>query len=160
MKLFQIAMFTMCLAAALSLASGCHNDEKTSSTPATKTGSTNMSAMNDKCMCGHALGSAPVYETYKGKTIAFCCKDCQAKFDKMTAAEKDKYVNSLPTAKVSMGAMNDKCPMSGMAVNKSAPTATYNGKTVGFCCGGCAAKFNALSDADKDKKIAAMTAAK
>jgi hypothetical protein len=56
----------------------------------------------------------------------------------------------------SMGVMpvNKTCPMSGEAVNGSSSTINYQGKTVGFCCDGCAGKFQKLSDADKAAKLA------
>ena len=59
-----------------------------------------------------------------------------------------------------MGAMNDKCPYSGEAVNKSAKTASYEGHTVGFCCDGCAGKWAKASDADKAKMWSKVAAAK
>lgn len=36
---------------------------------------------------------------------------------------------------------NKVCPVMGNAVNPKAPTVEYNGKTIGFCCAGCDAKF-------------------
>lgn len=46
-------------------------------------------------------------------------------------------------------ASNDACPFSGNAVNASVSTVSYQGKEIGFCCGGCAEKFAAMSDAEK-----------
>ena len=69
----------------------------------------------------------------------------------------NKETKAEPKSTASMGAMNDRCPLTGAAVNKSAPTANYHGKTVAFCCGGCAAKFDAMTDSEKDKKLAAMS---
>ena len=89
-----ITVGTMSMVLALS---ACHDKTKTTSSTTTTTTSTRMTAMNDKCMCGHALGDRPVYETYKGKTIAFCCADCKAKFDAMTMAQKDAYVAKYPS---------------------------------------------------------------
>ena len=58
----------------------------------------------------------------------------------------------------SMGFVNTKCPMKGEELGEDGwdrvQSVDYKGKKYGFCCGGCAKKFNALSDADKDKKIA------
>ncbi|HMN39844.1 MAG TPA: hypothetical protein PKE29_03300 [Phycisphaerales bacterium] len=50
---------------------------------------------------------------------------------------------------------NHACPISGKPVN-SKVTSTYGGKTVGFCCTMCKSKFDAMTDADKAAKIAAM----
>lgn len=36
---------------------------------------------------------------------------------------------------------NKVCPVMGNAVNPKTPTAEYKGKTIGFCCAGCDAKF-------------------
>ena len=61
---------------------------------------------------------------------------------------------------VRMGAVNDRCPISGMAVNPNTKTEAYKGDTVGFCCGMCQAKWDAMSPAEKDKFIAACKTAK
>jgi YHS domain-containing protein len=50
---------------------------------------------------------------------------------------------------------NTSCPFSGEPVN-TAYTSTYKDKTVGFCCPKCKAKFDAMSDSDKAKKVAMM----
>lgn len=47
-------------------------------------------------------------------------------------------------------AENDTCPVSGRAVAASAPTATHNGHTVGFCCGGCVGAFMAWDEQRKN----------
>jgi hypothetical protein len=70
---------------------------------------------------------------------------------------KTSSASATKTSTVSMGAMNDRCPLTKEPVNKNAPTATYQGKTVAFCCGGCAAKFNAMSDADKAATVASLS---
>src|SRR5436189_6105855 len=111
MKFLSFAVCT-CALTCMCLMSACHHNTTTSSQPAH---TASMGAVNDTCVCGHALGNSPVFETYKGKKIAFCCEDCKAKFDAKTPAEKDTYVSKLSSAKVSMGAMNDHCPLSGMA---------------------------------------------
>lgn len=36
---------------------------------------------------------------------------------------------------------NKVCPVMGNAVNAKSPTVEYKGKTIGFCCAGCDAKF-------------------
>jgi hypothetical protein len=53
-------------------------------------------------------------------------------------------------ADVSMGAVNDVCPMSGRPVDPNGPTVEYHGKTVGFCCGGCVSPWDKMSDAEKN----------
>lgn len=51
--------------------------------------------------------------------------------------------------------LNSKCPVSGKAVDSSIPTADFNGGKVGFCCPKCVTGWNAMSDADKQAKLAA-----
>ena len=53
------------------------------------------------------------------------------------------------TTKVSLGMMNDACPMSGRPVDSSSPSSTWNNSTVGFCCNGCKSRFDAMADNDK-----------
>ncbi len=57
-------------------------------------------------------------------------------------------------ADVSMGAVNDVCPMSGRQVDASGPTVEYGGKTVGFCCGGCVSPWDKMTAAEKDTFLA------
>jgi len=45
---------------------------------------------------------------------------------------------------------NTNCPVSGRAVSSSAPTSAHDGHTIGFCCGGCVAKFESWDDQRKD----------
>ncbi len=61
------------------------------------------------------------------------------------------------TSTVSMGAVNDTCPGSGKPVKASAGTATWRGKTIGFCCPNCVAPWNAMSGKDKDAFVAEQT---
>lgn len=49
--------------------------------------------------------------------------------------------------------MNTTCPYSGESVDP-AITSNYNGKTIGFCCNGCKAKFDGAS-AEKKKAMLA-----
>ena len=52
--------------------------------------------------------------------------------------------------------VNSKCPMmAGRAVSADTKfTRTFQGMTVGFCCAGCPAKWDALSDEEKTAKLA------
>ena len=54
--------------------------------------------------------------------------------------------------------VNTRCPMMPA---RSVPadtelTRTFQGKTVGFCCAGCPAEWDALSDEEKEAKLAAV----
>lgn len=68
---------------------------------------------------------------HEGKTIAFCCDKCLAKFNKdpKTVAAKVKADNP----------GNAKCPVSGKDVDPA--TAVVHTEEIGFCCEKCQAKF-------------------
>ncbi|MBI1315160.1 hypothetical protein GC176_28035 [bacterium] len=51
--------------------------------------------------------------------------------------------------------VNKNCPIMGHEISADGGTTTWNGKTIGFCCEGCAPKFDALSDDEKAAKLAA-----
>ena len=55
--------------------------------------------------------------------------------------------------------VNDHCPIMGGDVTSKGGTAEWNGKTIGFCCPGCAPKWEALSDEQKAEKLAAADSA-
>lgn len=55
--------------------------------------------------------------------------------------------------------VNSTCPFSGEQLSADAPTATFDGKTVGFCCKKCTAKFEAMKDDDKRAVVAKATPA-
>lgn len=48
--------------------------------------------------------------------------------------------------------INTKCPVAGGAYNPEGKgvARAYKGAEIGFCCGGCAARFDAMSDVEKD----------
>ena len=54
----------------------------------------------------------------------------------------------------SAAAVNTKCPISGEAVNADSPTVDMNGQKVAFCCNNCAGRWDGMSDADKQAKLA------
>ncbi len=55
------------------------------------------------------------------------------------------------------GVVNATCPMMGSKIDPAKVTEpltrSFDGKQVGFCCGGCPAKWDALSDADRQAKL-------
>lgn len=57
--------------------------------------------------------------------------------------------------KASGAAMNANCPFSNNPANASI-TRSYKGQNVGFCCNGCSGKWDKMSDADRDAKLATM----
>lgn len=65
-----------------------------------------------------------------------------------SAACSDDGSCQAPGASLSQNT-NTTCPFSGEPVDASIDTVSFQGKEVGFCCAKCAAKFEAMSDADK-----------
>jgi hypothetical protein len=55
----------------------------------------------------------------------------------------------------SMGVMNTTCPYSGEAVGTS--TRDYSGQKVGFCCEGCASKWDKATAQERQDKMNAMS---
>ena len=65
---------------------------------------------------------------------------------------------SAPSSKPA-GIVNSICPILGGKVDPNAPaelTRMYKGHKVGFCCGGCPAEWDKLTDAQKDAKLREM----
>jgi hypothetical protein len=63
------------------------------------------------------------------------------------------------TAKAApQGVANAKCPIMGGKVDPNASeslTRIYKGQKIGFCCGGCPAAWDKLTDVQKDAKLQA-----
>ncbi|MDP7028620.1 MAG: hypothetical protein QF733_00175 [Phycisphaerales bacterium] len=54
------------------------------------------------------------------------------------------------------GMINGTCPFSSQPVGEGAPTAEWNGDTVGFCCAGCAMRWDGWTDEQKDAFVSAQ----
>ena len=72
-------------------------------------------------------------------------KKTMEKMEKKTA-DHSKCVDSTKcdskgTASAEVEIWNKVCPVMGEDVDKQVQTAEYKGKTIGFCCKGCVAKF-------------------
>ena len=91
-----------------------------------------------KACCAKAQGT-----TQAQAGFATCGADCT----KACCKGKAKTVAGATTA-----AVNKTCPISGRSVSAGS-TVSYGDKTVGFCCGGCIGKWNALTGADKTSKL-------
>jgi YHS domain-containing protein len=71
--------------------------------------------------------------------VAFCCPNCQAKFEKADDEGKLK----IAFANLEKGFTRQvKCPVSGKPISAE-HMAEYEGKKVYFCCPNCPAAFNA-----------------
>jgi len=59
----------------------------------------------------------------------------------------------------SPGAVNSRCPVAGEPIDGKTMV-SFQGQNVGFCCAGCASKWNAMTDAQKQAKLTAATTTK
>ena len=94
--------------------------------PASSIAKVKAAPINDKCpFSGNAIKATA---NYKGDLVGFCCNDCKGKFEK----DADNLIKKVKVARTTV---NDKCPLSGRAID---PKKTY---TVAFCCNNCSGKF-------------------
>jgi hypothetical protein len=111
-------------------------------------------AANTVCpMTGKAVNKDVPCTKYDGKRVGFCCKDCPETWGKLSDA--DKKAKLAAAMEKGPAVVNAKCPMTGSPVDKSVTTRTFEGKTVGFCCGNCPPAWDKLSDAEKKAKLEA-----
>jgi len=74
-------------------------------------------------------------------------------------AELDKAGEMIKalTAPPKVSVVNDRCPIMGSKIDRTAVPATltreFGGNRVGFCCAGCPEKWDALSDAEKRERL-------
>jgi hypothetical protein len=77
-----------------------------------------------------------------------CCGDCDA--------EKTKGEEHASIVKV----VNDICPIGKDPIDSSAVDASltrqWHGKSIGFCCDGCPQMWDDMSEADREKSLAAV----
>ncbi len=87
------------------------------------------------------------------KCASDCKKPCCAKkgADAKGAADAGG-AQGAKDAKV-VAAVNKNCPISGNPVRAGVTTVT-DGKTVGFCCGGCIGRWEAFTQAERKEKLA------
>lgn len=74
---------------------------------------------------------------------------CQGNKD--SSASKDAKA----PAAASATPVNANCPFTNKPVNARV-TRTWSGKTISFCCNGCAGRWDSMSDADKNAKMATI----
>ena len=86
--------------------------------------------------------------------LASACKGPEARAD--TTSENAQRAGSAPVAQAQpvSGPVNAKCPVMGGKVDVDGELATFNGKSIGFCCPGCKPKWEAWSAAEKADFIA------
>jgi hypothetical protein len=80
----RIRAFWSAVAVAGLISAGCASQSGKSASAETKSG-----AVNTMCPIGGHEVDTTVVRQWKGETIAFCCDNCTAKWDKMADSEKD-----------------------------------------------------------------------
>ena len=119
-------------------------------------------AANATCpMSGRPINAAYV-RPYQGKVVGFCGPGCAAAWDKAPDAKRATIAAKAAAAKAPAGPVgvyaNTRCPMMGSKIDPKRLTAnltrTHNGKKVGFCCAGCPAAWDKLTDTQTAAKLA------
>src|SRR6476661_8722710 len=87
---FAIPSLVLCLALALGVSTSFAADPGKSGGPAKKDEAKNK-PINAKCPVQGEDIDPDVTTTYKGKTVAFCCKDCIKEFNK----DPEKYMKQI-----------------------------------------------------------------
>lgn len=54
---------------------------------------------------------------------------------------------------VELVASNESCPKTGRPVSAAIETVAFEGKQIGFCCGGCKSSFERMSDAERTELL-------
>lgn len=100
--------------------------------------------INTLCPVSGKLADRTRTSWHEGKLVAFCCEDCLATFAKDPKPHLAKLTQfaSTPPGSLGLKPINDKCPVSGEAVDPK-HTAVHEGKVVAFCCAKCRADFEA-----------------
>ena len=92
----------------------------------------------------------------KGKSTSGCsgkAKTTQTQAGLASGSSSCRGSKAKTAGGTTASSLNTKCPISGRPIS-AASTVSYGDKTVGFCCGGCISKWNAMTDADKTSKLA------
>lgn len=118
---------------------------------------------NTKCpIMGHPIDPKRVPDhlirEYKGQKIGFCCAGCPEKWDGLSTAQKEAKLKQHQT----LSLINSACPIMGSPINAQKVTPNlvreYKGQKVAFCCPGCPAQWDKLSDSKKQAKLAKVKA--
>jgi hypothetical protein len=119
----------------------------------------NSSFANTKCpIMGQPLDPKQVPDhlirAYKGQKIGFCCAGCPEKWDGLSEAQKEAKLKQYQAPSF----INTTCPIMGSAIQSQRVSPNlvrqYRGQRVAFCCPGCPAQWDKLSDAQKQSKLA------
>ncbi|MGC8669376.1 MAG: hypothetical protein ACP5VE_14820 [Chthonomonadales bacterium] len=121
-----------------------------------------------------AMGTMGGVERVGNYNVHFCGKECKQAFDKLSPKEKIAKVQAVlkksapahpAKKKMGMGPGHsgatlvslEYCPMTGEKVKGAGGgSVVFENYKVNFCCAGCKAPFEKLTDAQKRAKIAAV----
>lgn len=123
-------------------------------------------AVNAMCpMMGEAVTDDGGRVEWEGKTVGFCCEGCIEGWNKLSDEQKKTKLAGAMKAKEDSAATeteekavvvaNTMCPIMNKPVKEGGGKSEWKGKTIGFCCPGCIKKWESLTDADKETKLAA-----
>jgi YHS domain-containing protein len=86
------------------------------------------------------VSGGPVSEKYrteyKGQYVYVCCEGCLAEFNK----SPDTFVAKMSKEERDLIAINETCPISGEAIDKT-KSVEFEGRKVYFCCDNCVSKY-------------------
>ncbi len=77
------------------------------------------------------------------------CEDCDDPTNCADCADPAACEGMDAAAGASIGASNEACPFTGNPVGADVQTVSFQGKEIGFCCGGCVGKFAKMTDTEK-----------
>ncbi|HYL98652.1 MAG TPA: YHS domain-containing protein [Blastocatellia bacterium] len=99
-------------------------------------GNTKLAVTNKRCPVSGDEVNTKLRVEYQGQYVYFCCDGCPQQFQ----AEPAKYLPKLSAEDREAIKANEKCPISGGAVDKDIWVES-EGRKVYFCCPDCAAAF-------------------
>jgi hypothetical protein len=80
--------------------------------------------------------------------------------EKLVAEMHQKMTAKATAPKAAAGMVNTRCPMMGSKIDPAKVPASltreFNGRKVGFCCGGCPVAWDRLTDTQKQGKLDAL----
>jgi hypothetical protein len=114
--------------------------------------------------------AAKLFTKYKGVDVPFCCKNCQGKFEALPDTEKDFAVKDavdrlgvakgsrkdtpVPTTLPTQAQLGNKCVILGEP-GRANLARKFGSLNVPICCKNCQETWDAMSDADKRRTLAA-----
>ena len=102
-----------------------------------------------KCLFADKVVAEDKSTEWKESKVYFCCGNCLKKFD----GDKKAFASQANHQLIASKQVEQKaCPFSGGAL-KSEFAVEFKGAKVGFCCDGCKAKAEKMSDEDKLAKL-------